>query len=85
MTKLCVFESSWLAIISKNTTNESELAKFMKTSIFHPPPYTKFAVYLPRNMPAVTKNITPQEDKPSLRVTSGAIRVSEANLLILEP
>ena len=30
----------------------------------------QFAVDLPLNMPAATKNITLQEDKPSLRVTS---------------
>ena len=79
--KLCASESTWPEIISKNTTDESELVNFIETSIFQPPPDTKFAVYLPLNMPAVTKSITLQEDKPSLRVMSwGAIRVSEANL-----
>ena len=54
----------------KNTPGENELVLSCEISTFPSKKYTYVKPDLPRNMPAVTKNITLQEAKPSLRVTS---------------
>ena len=54
----------------KNTPGENELVLSCEISTFPPEFYKYVAVDLPLNMPAATKNITLQEDKPSLRVIS---------------
>ena len=52
----------------KNTPGENELVLSSENSTFRPKFYTYVAVYLPLNMPAATKSITLQEEKPFLRV-----------------
>ena len=54
----------------KNTPGENELVIPWNIFTFRSQKYTWFAPQLPPNMPAETKSITLQEDKPSLRVTS---------------
>ena len=52
-----------------NTPGENELVISGENSTFPKISITYVRVYLPLNMPAVTKNINLQEDKPSLRAT----------------
>ena len=52
----------------KNTPGENEQVLLSENSTFPEISITYVAVYLPLNMPAVTKIITLQEEKPSLRV-----------------
>ena len=52
----------------KNNPGENELVLSGENSNFPKISITYVQVYLPLNMPAVTKNITLQEAKPSLRV-----------------
>ena len=54
----------------KNTPGETELVLSCEISTLQHKKYTWFALHLPLNIPAVTKSITLQEDKPSLRITS---------------
>ena len=53
----------------KNTPGENDQVLSCEILNVRPKFYTYVQVYLPLNMPAATKNITLQEDKPSLRVT----------------
>ena len=58
-------ELSW-----KNSLDENELILPLEIFTFLSKKYTYVQPNLPLNMPAATKSITLQEDKPSLRVTS---------------
>ena len=54
----------------KNTPRKNDLVLSSENSTFPKLSITYVRVYLPLNMPAATKSITLQEDKPSLRVMS---------------
>ena len=49
----------------KNTPSENEFVISCEISTFQPDFATYVAPHLPLNMPAATKNVTLQEDKPS--------------------
>ena len=65
----------------KNNPGENELVLSEENSTFPKNSITYVRVYLPLKMLAVTKNITLQEDKPSLRV----ILLSEKHQLCESP
>ena len=57
-----------IEVSRKKTPGENELVKLSEKSNVRSKKYTYVGPQLPLNMPAGTKNITLQEDKPSLRV-----------------
>ena len=66
-----------LSMSCKNTTEGNELVLPSENPTFLSKKYIYVAPHLPLNMPAATKNITLQEDKPSLRVTWGIPRSAD--------
>ena len=54
----------------KNKPSSNELGFSWKINDFHSKKYILLTPYLPLNMPAATKSITLQKDKPYLQVTS---------------